>query len=92
MAGRLRVTQGRYAELMAVMREDLIAPAASVAALGESLARHYTISDFREAQTMGELVWLSLELLQKRAEPASMKLLSGATAADVAADVQGYGA
>ena len=91
MAGRLRVTHGRYAELMAVMREDLIAPEASVTALGESLARHYAISDFREAQTMGELVWLSLELLQRRAEPASMKLLSGATAADVAGDVQGYG-
>ncbi len=92
MAGRLRVTHGRYAELMAVMREDLIAPEASVTALGETLAAHYAEPAFRDAETMGELVSLSLDLLQRRAEPASLKLLSGATAADVAGDVQGYGA
>ena len=90
MAGRLRVTHARYDELMAVMREDLIAPEANVSALGASLAAHYREPGFERALTMGELVSLSLELLLARAEPASLKLLSGATAADVAADVQGH--
>ena len=89
MAGRLRVLHTRYDELMAVMREDLIAPPEHVAALGASLADHYREPAFRDAVTMGELVGLSLDLLMARAEPASLKLLSGATAADVARDVQG---
>jgi len=89
MAGRLRVTHTRYEELMAVMREDLIAPETNVRALGASLAAHYREPAFSDALTMGELVSLSLELLMDRAEPASLKLLSGATAADVAADVAG---
>jgi hypothetical protein len=72
---------------MAVMREDLIAPPAYVVALGEALAEHYDDRAFTRAQTMGDLVWTSLELLQRGAEPASLKLLSGSTAADVARDV-----
>ena len=87
MAGRLRVGNRRYEELMEVMREDLIAPPAYVAGLAGTLAEHYDVSAFHAAATMGELVSLSLELLQKRAEPASLRLLSGATAADVAGDV-----
>ena len=87
MAGRVRVGHRRYQELMAVMREDLIAPPAYVARLGASLGSHYNEPDFQEALTMGELVWLSLDLLQRKAEPASLRLLSGATAADVARHV-----
>ncbi|GAB5533806.1 MAG: hypothetical protein Rubg2KO_00550 [Rubricoccaceae bacterium] len=87
MAGRLRVGHRRYEELMEVMREDIIAPPAYVAGLGTTLAEHYDAPAFQTADTMGELVSLSLDLLQKRAEPASLRLLSGATAADVADDV-----
>jgi hypothetical protein len=86
-AGRIRVERGRYEALMAVMCEDLIAPAPYVDALGQALAEHYRDDGFRRALTMGELVYRSLELLQARAEPASLRLLSGATAADVARDV-----
>ncbi|WP_412068503.1 hypothetical protein [Rubrivirga sp. IMCC43871] len=89
MAGRLRVTHRRYSRLMAVMREDLIAPDAFVRALAEGLADHYGEPAFGDASTMGELVSLSLALLQARAEPASLKLLSGSTAADVAHHVGG---
>ncbi|MEM0961094.1 MAG: hypothetical protein AAGK21_00980 [Bacteroidota bacterium] len=88
MAGRLRVNRQRYDTLMAVMREDLIAPEDQVHALAASLARHYKEPAFARAMTMGELVGLSLNLLLARAEPASLKLLSGATAADVAQDVR----
>ena len=87
MAGRLRVTRQRYDALMDVMREDLVAPAEHVAALGASLADHYGDADFRRADTMGELVSRSLDLLLARAEPASLKLLSGAALADAARDV-----
>jgi hypothetical protein len=89
MAGRLRVTHTRYDALMEVMREDLIAPAEFVTQLGDALADHYGEPHFRDAVTMGELVSLSLELLLERAEPASARLLAGATAADVARDVIG---
>lgn len=87
MAGRLRVVRARYDELMDVMREDWIAPAASVARLGAALAAHYDDPAFSEAHTMGDLVWLSLDGLRRRAEPASLHLLSGATAADAARHV-----
>jgi hypothetical protein len=86
-AGRIRVERDRYEALMAVMREDLIAPTPYVDALGEALAEHYRDPVFRSALTMGELVHHSLELLQARADPASLRLLSGSTAADVARDV-----
>jgi hypothetical protein len=87
MAGRLRVNRQRYDALMDVMREDLIAPPESVAALGASLAAHYREPALEAAETMGELVGLSLGLLLERAEPASLRLLAGATAAEVAGDV-----
>lgn len=87
MAGRLRVNRQRYDELMDVMREDLVAPEAFIRGLGANLADHYRDDAFRRALTMGELVGLSLDRLLAGAEPASLRLLSGATAADVAADV-----
>ena len=87
MAGRLRVGRQRYDELMAVMREDLIAPEPYVRGLAAGLAAHYREPAFEDAMTMGDLVSVSLDLLLARAEPASLKLLSGATAADVARDV-----
>ena len=40
MAGRLRIGRTRYDELMAVMREDIIAPDAYVRQLGTALAAH----------------------------------------------------
>ncbi len=89
MGGRLRVNHQRYDSLMAVMREDLISPPESVAALGASLAAHYHEPALGKADTMGELVGLSLGLLLDRAEPASLRLLAGATAAEVAGDVHG---
>ncbi|MGB3542076.1 hypothetical protein [Rubrivirga sp.] len=89
MAGRIRVNRQRYDALMDVMREDVIAPPSSVAALGASLAAHYRAPALEDADTMGELVSLSLGLLLERAEPASLRLLAGATAAEVAGDVHG---
>ena len=87
IAGRLRVSHARYEALMDVMREDLISDPGNVRALARALADHYDDADFTRAQTMGEVVYHSLELLQRRAEPASLKLLSGATVGDVAGDV-----
>ncbi len=77
MAGRLRAEATRYAALMDVMCEDILAPARHVAALGEALAAHYTDPAFTRVLTMGDLVARSLERLLERAEPASLRLFAG---------------
>ena len=87
MAGRLRVSRPRYEALMDVMREDLIAPQANVEALGRLLATHYADDTFARCETMGELVWASLDRLQQRAAPATAALLQGGFAEDVAGGV-----
>ena len=95
IAGRLRVGQSRYRALMDVMREDLIAPPDYVRDLAATLAEHYEDDRFRAAQTMGDLVYHSLDLLLDGAAPASLRLLAGETAADVVGSVvrqgRGYG-
>ncbi|MFN3595786.1 MAG: hypothetical protein ACK41D_00770 [Rubricoccaceae bacterium] len=90
IAGRLRVGHDRYKALMDVMREDLIAPEAFVSGLARTLAAHYADDGFLAAETMGDLVYRSLELLLRRAEPASARLLAGATAADAAEYVERF--
>ena len=87
MASRLRIGRQRYDELMDVMREDLVAPDPYVRQLARALARHYDDAVFADAVTMGDLVARSLDMLLARAEPASLKLLSGSTVADVAREV-----
>ena len=87
MAGRLRVSRPRYEALMNVMREDLIAPQANVETLGRRLAAHYDDPSFTRYQTMGDLVWASLDRLQQRAAPATAALLQGGTAEEVAGGV-----
>src|SRR5690606_35056102 len=77
IAGRLRASHGRYEALMQVMREDLIAEPENVARLGRQLAEHYAAPAFADCATMGELVYLSLERLLHRHEPASASLLQG---------------
>ncbi|MEM1041578.1 MAG: hypothetical protein AAGI91_03020 [Bacteroidota bacterium] len=76
IAGRLRVSRGRYSALMGVMREDLIAPADHVQRLGQQLAEHYADRTFAACDTMGELVAASLDRLLQRTEPASAGLLT----------------
>lgn len=77
IANRLRVSAGRYSRLMAVMREDIVAPAEHVRSLGQQLATHYGDPQFAECLTMGELVSASLGRLLQHAEPASASLLAG---------------
>lgn len=77
IAGRLRAERTRYDALMDVMREDLIAPAAYVEALGAGLAAHYGDAAFTGAATMGELVGMSLDLLLSRTDPATARLHAG---------------
>lgn len=74
IAGRLRAERTRYDALLDVMREDLIAPPEYVTALGHSLAAHYGDAAFAGADTMGDLVGLSLDLLLSRADPATARL------------------
>ena len=71
IANRARVSHGRFETLMAVMREDLIAPEEHVRRLREQLAVHYEHAAFEACLTMGELVYTSLRLLLARNKPAT---------------------
>lgn len=63
IAGRLRVEKVRINDLMRCMRQDLISPTHNVDQLRHALSRHYRNTDFLHCQTMGDLVWKSLELV-----------------------------
>ncbi|MBC8155193.1 MAG: hypothetical protein H7Z72_20075 [Bacteroidetes bacterium] len=63
IASRLRAESIRIRDLMDGMRRDEIAPAANVDHLRQALSRHYHQPDFLHCQTMGDLVWKSLELV-----------------------------
>ncbi|KAB7727048.1 hypothetical protein F5984_22695 [Rudanella paleaurantiibacter] len=62
IAGRLRVEKTRFNDLMTAMRPDMISTPENVSQLRESLARHHRSREFLRAQTMGDLVWTSLEV------------------------------
>lgn len=72
IATRVRVSHGRYQELMAVMSEDIIAPVSHVKRLAHQLASHYDNPDFATCETMGELVETSIGLLLERNRPATL--------------------
>src|SRR5690606_22624644 len=71
IANRLRVSKTRYDKLMTVMMQDEIAPPDHVRKLREQLAEHYDSTDFLEADTMGELVYTSLQTLRESDKPAT---------------------
>ena len=77
IAGRIRASHGRYHALTEVMCEDLIAAPENVRRLGAQLAEHYEEPSFRGCQTMGELVYASLERLLHHHAPASASMLQG---------------
>lgn len=74
IANRVRVSHGRFDALMAVMREDIIAPREHVRQLSEQLAAHYNHPPFTECFTMGEIVHTSIHLLMDRNQPATPDL------------------
>lgn len=63
IASRIRAEAIRINDLMSVMRRDVIAPAAHVDTLRQALARHYRQPGFLTCQTMGDLVWQSLDIV-----------------------------
>ncbi|WP_338874669.1 hypothetical protein WBJ53_03525 [Spirosoma sp. SC4-14] len=63
IASRIRVENIRIRDLMEAMRGDQIAPVANVESLRLALARQYRNPDFMRCQTMGDLVWKSLEIV-----------------------------
>ncbi len=74
IANRIRVSHGRFKELMEVLSEDVIAPEDNVVRLREQLADHYAHGAFRKCQTMGELVNKSLSVLLDRNQIATLPL------------------
>lgn len=71
IANRMRVSNQRFSALMDVMREDLIAPKENVERLSKQLAAHYRSSNFLRCQTMGDLVYVSLETMREQPQPAT---------------------
>ena len=63
IAKRLRVSHGRFEALMEVMREDIISKEDNVKRLKEQLVHHYDAPEFRDCDTMGDLVFTSMNLL-----------------------------
>jgi hypothetical protein len=86
IANRLRVSHGRFSAIMDVMREDLIAPPEHVRKLGRQLAEHYDDRRFARCDTMGELVYASLDRLLQRTKPASAGLLDASPGEDPLAE------
>jgi hypothetical protein len=65
IASRLKSESQRVYDLMDVMSKDEIAPLENVDQLKSELAKHYHDDRFLACQTMGEIVWHSLELVMK---------------------------
>ncbi len=65
IASRLKSENQRVYDLMDVMSKDEIAPLENVDQLKSELAKHYQDDRFLACQTMGEIVWHSLELVMK---------------------------
>lgn len=77
IAQRVRVSHGRFKELMDVMSEDLISSDEYVQRLRDQLAEHYHDDGFRTCLTMGDLVMTSIKLILSRSHPATPWLQEG---------------
>jgi len=71
IANRVRVSHGRFTELMDVMREDIISSDENVKRLGHQLANHYSDDRFKSCDTMGEIVFNSIMMLLESSAPAT---------------------
>ncbi len=74
IASRVRVSHGRFDELMSVMREDIISSDEFVSKLSGQLREHFTEPKFDACETMGELVYTSIMQLLDGAHPATSPL------------------
>jgi hypothetical protein len=74
IASRVRVSHGRFDELMSVMREDIISSDEYVSKLSGQLREHFTEPKFDSCETMGELVYTSIMQLLDGAHPATSPL------------------
>ncbi|HHG83659.1 MAG TPA: hypothetical protein ENJ82_02825 [Bacteroidetes bacterium] len=66
IASRIRSEEGRYLELMDIMREDQLSSVDKVLKLGEELAKHHKTELFKNCRTMGALVAANIQLLLAR--------------------------
>lgn len=65
ISSRLKSESQRVYDLMEVMAVDEIAPLEHVHQLRAELAKHYKDNRFLNCETMGQIVWHSLELVRK---------------------------
>lgn len=74
IANRVRVSHGRFRNLMSVMSEDIISTDDNVQRLRTQLAQHYQCDDFQYCLTMGEMVQTSINLVLAASRPATIPL------------------
>lgn len=74
IASRVRVSHGRFDELMGVMQEDIISSEEYVSKLSAQLSEHFSEPKFDACETMGGLVYTSIMLLLDGANPATSPL------------------
>lgn len=65
VAGRIRQSSVRFERLMHIFQQEDLAPPDHVRRLAADLAREYKDSRFEQARTMGQLVYKSLETVQR---------------------------
>ncbi len=65
ISSRLKSESQRVYDLMEVMAVDEIAPIEHIHQLRSELAKHYKDNRFLTCETMGQMVWHSLELVRK---------------------------
>lgn len=66
IARRARSEQERLSALLRVMKQDVIAPQANVEQLRLDLSKHHGVDAFAACQTMGDLVYVSINLLLQK--------------------------
>ncbi|MFQ5569830.1 MAG: hypothetical protein ACE5G0_09160 [Rhodothermales bacterium] len=80
IANRMRVSHGRFDELIHVMREGHISSDEYVARLRSQLAAHYGDERFENSRTMGDLVHTSVQRILAHTEPATLDSMRGRSA------------
>ena len=73
IAKRVRVSHGRFNAIMEVMREDIISSVDHVSRLKKQLEQHYSYPAFKHCQTMGDLVFTSMQHLLGNLIPRTLE-------------------
>ncbi|MCB0624665.1 MAG: hypothetical protein KDC43_12315 [Saprospiraceae bacterium] len=66
IAARVKASGERFLELMKIMTADDLSPPDKVEQLKEELGRHHKTHAFKDCRTMGEIVWVNIQLVLQK--------------------------